>query len=74
MAKRTKSRNMKLNKAGVDRELAKDGLTYGAVAGAIIFIIGALLILFNLAQVLQAVIGLVLIYFGLKMLGYKITL
>ncbi len=74
MAKSDKRKDLRLNKAGVDRELKKDGLTYGAVAGAIILIIGVLLILFNLAQVLQAVIGLVLIYFGLKMLGYKITL
>ena len=58
------------DKRGVDRQLARNGLTYGTVVGAVILIIGVLLILFNLTQALVALVGIVLVYFGLKMMGW----
>jgi hypothetical protein len=49
-------------------------LTYSTIAGAVIAIIGLLLILFNLSAAILAFVGIVLIWFGLKMLGVDIKL
>ena len=74
MAKKSKTNELSKDKKMIDKEVKKAGLTYSAIAGAIIVIIGLLLIIFNLPGVLLAFIGLVLIYFGLRMLGYNIKI
>jgi len=62
------------DKAKIDKEVKKAGLTYSTIAGAVIAIIGLLLILFNLSAAILAFVGIVLIWFGLKMLGVDIKL
>jgi hypothetical protein len=59
-------------KEKVEKEMSKMGLNYKNVAGAILIIIGGVLVVTNLSGVLMAFTGLVLIYFGLKMVGYNI--
>lgn len=59
-------------KSTVDKEMASMGLTYKKAAGIIIAIIGAILVVLNLSGALMVFVGLVLIYFGLKVLGYNI--
>jgi hypothetical protein len=68
------SEKVKAGKQKVEKEMSKMGLNYRKVVAAIIIIIGALLIITNLSALLLAFIGFVLIYFGLKMLGYHLNL
>ena len=57
-----------------DKALGKFGLNARTVAAALITIIGAALILTNLAGIVLAFVGFVLVYFGLKMFGIDIKL
>lgn len=50
------------------------GVNYKKVAGIIIVVIGVLFVLANLYGILYAFAGFVLIYFGLRLLGYSIKL
>ncbi len=61
-------------KTKVDKELSKQGLDWKIIGGAAFTIIGALLILFNISALLMAIVGIVLIYFGVKLLGYNVRL
>jgi len=61
-------------KAKIDKKMSKAGVDYKTVGGAIITIIGIVLIVFNISAVLMAVVGFVLVYFGLKLLGYTIKI
>ncbi len=59
-------------RAKLDKEMSKAGIDYKKLAGAIITIIGVVLIVLNLTAVLLAFVGFVLVYFGIKMLGYNV--
>jgi hypothetical protein len=50
------------------------GLNPRLLAAAIMTIIGALLLIFNIAALLFVFVGSVLIYFGLKMFGFEIRI
>lgn len=50
------------------------GLNPRMLAAAIMTIIGALLVIFNIAGLLFVFVGAVLIYFGLKMFGVDIRI
>jgi hypothetical protein len=50
------------------------GLNYKKVAGIVITVVGVLLVLVNLTQVLIAFAGFVLVYFGLRLLGYTVKI
>lgn len=66
-------RDIEVDRSKIDREVHKAGLTYTKIAAAIMVIIGALLVLFNIEGVVIAFVGFVLIYFGLRMLGIHLT-
>jgi hypothetical protein len=48
MAKKKSSKEIKLDKQSIDKEMKKSGLTWTSVAGAVIVIIGILAVLFGL--------------------------
>ena len=50
------------------------GVNYKKVAGIIVVVVGVLFVLFNLPAILYAFAGFVLIYFGLRLLGYHIKI
>ena len=64
--------DLKSNKKKVDSELDKMGMNYETLVGAIIALIGIVLVVMNLGAVLMAFVGFVLIYFGMRMLGYEV--
>lgn len=66
------SSDVRAGKAKLDREMAKAGINWKKLVGAIITIIGIVFVLLNLVGIIYAFVGLVLIYFGIKMLGYNI--
>lgn len=68
MAKRKAYENTAAREEKVKQKSSKMGL-YRAVGGAVMMIIGILLVIMNLTGVLMAMVGLVLIYFGFKILG-----
>ncbi len=74
MAKKKSSKELKLDRQSIDKEMKKSGLTWTTIAGAILVILGILAVLFGLQGALEVFVGLVLLYFGLKMLGYNITI
>ncbi len=47
-------------------------LNYRKIGGVVLAVVGALLVLANLSGLLYAFAGIVLIYFGLRLLGYNI--
>lgn len=57
-----------------DKELTGMRLNHKKIAGLIMVIIGALLVIGNISTALLAIVGLVLIYFGLWIFGYEISL
>ena len=57
-----------------DSELSGMGLNHKKIAGLVMIIIGALLVIGNISGALLALVGLVLIYFGLWIFGYQISL
>lgn len=57
-----------------DKRLYKAGIDHKTIGGAIITIIGVVLVVFNLQAALLAFVGFVLIYFGLRLLGYNIKI
>ena len=63
-----------LDKTKADEELAKSKLDWKIVGGAAFTIIGVLLILFNLSALLMAIVGIALVYFGVRLLGYQVRL
>ncbi len=67
-------KTLKSDKAKLDKEVSKSGLTYSKIAGGLIVLIGLILVLVNLTGIILAFVGLVLIYFGLRMVGYNLKL
>ena len=61
----------RINKA-THTNLSND--TYKVLAASIAVIIGIILILLNLSGVIEAFIGFIFIYFGLKGLGYSLPM
>jgi len=75
MAKRTRRRTRTAAspaKAASKEIAVPKGLNYKKIGGVVLAVIGALLILANLSGLLQSIAGVVLIYFGLRLLGYHI--
>lgn len=70
--RRKRSANLATTEKKVESEMSNVGLNYHKLGGLIIGIIGAILVVWNLEGVLLAFIGLVLIYFGLRLWGFKL--
>jgi Na+/phosphate symporter len=59
----------KVSKSADANRKPKGGINYKTVIAVVMLVIGALFVIFNLTGILYAVVGLALIYFGLKILG-----
>ncbi len=57
-----------------DKELNKLGLNSRSLVAAVMTLVGAFLLLSNLTGILLAFVGMVLIYFGLKMFGIHLRM
>ena len=62
------------DKQKAEKELHKLGLNPRTLAALVLTIIGVLLVVWAIGGVLEAFVGLVLIYFGLKMFGFELKL
>lgn len=72
--KKKKSVDLESTKKKMDKEVSSLGLNYHKLIGLVILVLGIILLAVNLVRVLEAFVGLVLIYFGLKMIGYTIKI
>ncbi|HVA82796.1 MAG TPA: hypothetical protein VNF06_01390 [Candidatus Aquilonibacter sp.] len=70
------ARNVKRSAAAADRSMTKatHNKHYQHIAGALAVIIGIFYVLTNLPGIIWSVVGLVLIYLGMKLLGYSIPI
>ena len=70
------ARNISRSAAAADRTVTKatHNKHYQHIVGAIAVIIGIFYVLTNLPGILWSVVGLVLIYLGMKLLGYSIPI
>ena len=62
------SKAIEADKVKLDKEMKKRGLDYNEVGGIIAIVVGVFLILMNLTGLVLGAAGILLIYFGLRML------
>ena len=62
------SKSIEADKVKLDKEMKKRGLDYNEVGGIIAIVVGVFLILMNLTGLVLGAAGILLIYFGLRML------
>jgi hypothetical protein len=55
-----------------EKKLHKIGLNPRTLAAAVITIIGALMVIWGVSGLLEVFVGVVLIYFGIKMFGFNL--
>jgi hypothetical protein len=74
ISRKSVSRAVVADERKADKELNKLGLNTRSLVAAVITLVGAFLLLSNLTGILLAFVGMVLIYFGLKMFGIHLRM
>jgi hypothetical protein len=72
VSRKTVSKAIASESKVAEKELHKIGLNPRTLAAAVITIIGALMVIGGASGLLEVFVGAVLIYFGLKMFGFKL--
>ena len=74
LSRKTVSNAVAAEEKKADKELAKIGLNTRTVTAVVLILIGLVMVFTQLGAVLIAIVGIALIYFGLKVFGVDLKL